>query len=96
MDCNRFGIGHSLEILRTVGSNVSEICIRKLGIKKVEGGMPCMKNKGLIDVSYAVGESLNVLEHFWIFTCFPVTNLTQHLGVNLRCMHLIRGFIVNL
>ena len=56
VNCNPFGIGYSLEILRTVHGNVSKIGIRKLCIKKIGRGMLCVKNKYLIDVSYVIGE----------------------------------------
>jgi len=54
VNCNPFKIGDSLEILRTVHGNVSEIGIRNLCIKKVERHMSCVKNKCLVDVSYVV------------------------------------------
>ena len=41
-------------------------------------------------------ESSNLLEHLWIFICLAMTNLIQHLSVNLRCMRLIHRFIINL
>jgi len=97
LDYNTLRIPNFLEITGAIRGDVTQVRVRKSGVKDVKCGVPCVEHEGLLAVSASrLDGRFNLLIRSIVFIQFSVTNLTQHFRINLSGMHLINIFIVTI
>ena len=77
MDYNTLWIPNFLEITRAILGDVTEVRVRKSGVKNIKCGVPCVEHKCLLAVSAnRLDRRFNLLVLSSVLKQFSVTNLT--------------------